>query len=47
MSYPAIDFDQMIAPLTRERFLAEYWTKKFLHLAGPKGALPPSCPGRN
>ena len=44
MSNPAIDFDQMIAPLTRERFLAEYWTKKFLHLAGPKGRFTPILP---
>ena len=44
MSYPAIDFDQIIAPLTRERFLAEYWTKKFLHLAGPKGRFTPILP---
>jgi ribosomal protein L16 Arg81 hydroxylase len=44
MSHPAIDFDQMIAPLTRERFLAEYWTKKFLHLAGPKGRFTPILP---
>jgi len=44
MSYPTIDFDQIIAPLTRERFLAEYWTKKFLHLAGPKGRFTPILP---
>lgn len=44
MSHPAIDFDQMIAPLTRERFLAEYWTKKFLHIAGPKGRFTPILP---
>jgi ribosomal protein L16 Arg81 hydroxylase len=44
MSHPAIDFDQMIAPLIRERFLAEYWTKKFLHLAGPKGRFTPILP---
>jgi hypothetical protein len=44
MLHPAIDFDQIIAPLTRERFLAEYWTKKFLHLAGPKGRFTPLLP---
>jgi ribosomal protein L16 Arg81 hydroxylase len=44
MSHPAIDFDQMIAPLTRERFLAEYWTKNFLHIAGPKGRFTPILP---
>lgn len=44
MSHPAIDFDQIIAPLTRERFLAEYWTRNFLHLAGPKGRFTPILP---
>lgn len=44
MSHLAIDFDQIIAPLTRERFLAEYWTKKFLHVAGPKGRFTPILP---
>jgi hypothetical protein len=44
MPYAATDFDQMIAPLTRERFLAEYWTKNFLHLAGPKGRFTPLLP---
>lgn len=44
MSYPAIDFDQMIAPLTRERFLAEYWTRKFLHVPGTKGRFTPILP---
>ena len=44
MSHPAIDFDQIIAPLTRERFMAEYWTRNFLHLAGPKGRFTPILP---
>jgi hypothetical protein len=44
MSPPAIDFDQIIAPLTRERFMAEYWTRNFLHLAGPKGRFTPILP---
>ena len=33
----AITFDDIIAPLSRERFLSEYWNKSFLHLTGPKG----------
>jgi ribosomal protein L16 Arg81 hydroxylase len=44
MSHPAIEFDQVIAPLGRERFLAEYWTKKFLHLSGAKGRFTPILP---
>ena len=32
-----VTFDDVIAPLTRERFLAEFWEKKFLHLSGVKG----------
>ena len=34
-------FDDIIAPLTRERFLSEYWTRKFLHLRGEKGRFTP------
>ncbi|HVZ28372.1 MAG TPA: cupin domain-containing protein [Rhizomicrobium sp.] len=30
-------FDNVIAPVTRERFLSEFWTKSFLHLRGRKG----------
>ena len=37
MGHGPITFDAVIAPLTRERFLSEYWTKKFVHLRGPKG----------
>ena len=37
MSHGPIAFDDVIAPLTRERFLSEFWTKKFLHLRGQKG----------
>jgi ribosomal protein L16 Arg81 hydroxylase len=37
MPHPAIAFDQVIAPIGREQFLAEYWTRKFLHLSGAKG----------
>jgi ribosomal protein L16 Arg81 hydroxylase len=44
MSYPTIDFDQIIAPLTRERFLADYWTRKFLHIPGTKGRFTPILP---
>jgi ribosomal protein L16 Arg81 hydroxylase len=44
MSHTPIDFDQMIAPMTRERFLAEYWTKKFLHTAGARGRFTPILP---
>jgi ribosomal protein L16 Arg81 hydroxylase len=44
MSHPAIEFDQIIAPLGRGQFLAEYWTKKFLHLSGAKGRFTPILP---
>src|ERR1019366_9002319 len=44
MSQAIIDFDQIIAPLGRERFLAAYWNKKFLHLTGPKGRFTPILP---
>jgi ribosomal protein L16 Arg81 hydroxylase len=44
MSHPTFDFDQIIAPLTRERFLADYWNKKFLHIAGAKGRFTPILP---
>jgi Cupin superfamily protein len=37
MGHSPIMFDDVIAPLTRERFLSEFWTKKFLHLRGQKG----------
>ena len=37
MDHSPIMFDDVIAPLTRERFLSEFWTKKFLHLRGQKG----------
>jgi ribosomal protein L16 Arg81 hydroxylase len=37
MSNQPIGFDEVIAPLGREAFAADYWTKKFLHLTGPKG----------
>src|SRR5580704_8876218 len=37
MGHGPITFDDVIAPLTRERFLSEFWTKKFLHLRGQKG----------
>ncbi len=30
-------FDQVIAPLTRDRFLDEYWSRQFLHLPGYHG----------
>jgi ribosomal protein L16 Arg81 hydroxylase len=40
----AIDFDQIIAPISRERFFADYWTKKFLHLQGPKSRFAPLLP---
>jgi ribosomal protein L16 Arg81 hydroxylase len=40
----SIDFNQIIAPLSRERFLADYWTKKFLHLSGPRGRFTPILP---
>jgi ribosomal protein L16 Arg81 hydroxylase len=39
-----IVFDELIAPLSRERFIAEYWTKKFLHLRGPKSRFTPMLP---
>jgi ribosomal protein L16 Arg81 hydroxylase len=44
MSRLTIDFDQVIAPLGRERFLADYWTRKFLHLPGPRGRFTPLLP---
>ena len=44
MSRDAIGFDEVIAPLSREQFLSEYWTKKFLHLSGPKGRFTPILP---
>jgi ribosomal protein L16 Arg81 hydroxylase len=37
MALASLTFDEVIAPLTRERFLSEYWTKRFLHLKGEKG----------
>ena len=37
-------FEQFIAPLTRERFLAEFWEKKFLHLSGVRGRFTPLLP---
>ena len=37
MDRAPITFDEVIAPLTRERFLSEFWTKTFLHLRGQKG----------
>jgi hypothetical protein len=40
----SIRFDDVIAPLTRERFLSEFWTKKFLHLRGPKGRFTSMLP---
>ncbi|HWC63055.1 MAG TPA: cupin domain-containing protein [Rhizomicrobium sp.] len=44
MSKPVFEFDQIIAPISRERFLADYWTKKFLHLSGAKGRFTPLLP---
>jgi ribosomal protein L16 Arg81 hydroxylase len=44
MSRPKFEFDQIIAPLGRERFLDEYWTKKFLHLPGSSGRFTPILP---
>jgi ribosomal protein L16 Arg81 hydroxylase len=32
-----MDFDQVIAPLTRKRFLAEHWNKSFLRMKGKAG----------
>lgn len=32
----AIPFADLIAPLSEERFLSDYWTRKFLHLKGQK-----------
>jgi hypothetical protein len=37
MSGSPARFDDVIAPLTRARFLSEFWTKKFVHLRGHKG----------
>ncbi|HWY62282.1 MAG TPA: cupin domain-containing protein [Rhizomicrobium sp.] len=37
MSNQPIGFDEVIEPLGRERFLSEYWTRKYLHIPGPKG----------
>lgn len=34
-------FDDIIAPLTRERFLSEFWDKSLLHLRGQKGRFTP------
>ena len=33
----AIRFADIVAPLSPERFLADYWNRKFLHLKGAKG----------
>src|SRR3984957_4770908 len=33
----SMTFDDIIAPLTRERFLSEFWNKSLLHLRGQKG----------
>ena len=37
MEPQSISFDGVIAPLTRDRFLSEYWTKSWLRLPGQKG----------
>jgi len=44
MSSQMVGLDELIAPLARARFLDEYWTKKFLHLAGQKGRFTPILP---
>jgi hypothetical protein len=44
MSTKPVGFDDVIAPLGRERFLSEYWTRQFLHLPGPKGRFTPILP---
>ncbi len=37
----AIALDDVIAPLTRERFVTEFWTKSYLFLKGTKGRFAP------
>ena len=37
MGRGSVTFDDVIAPVTRERFLSEIWTKSFLHLRGQRG----------
>lgn len=37
----AMTLDDVIAPLTRERFIADYWTKSHLVLKGAKGRFTP------
>ena len=37
----ALALDDVIAPLSRERFVAEYWTKAHLVLSGEKGRFTP------
>ena len=37
----SMTFDDIIAPLTRERFLSEFWNKSLLHLRGQKGRFTP------
>ena len=32
-----LEFDHVIAPLTRDRFLAEFWNKSFLAAKGTPG----------
>ena len=32
-----LEFDQVIAPLTRDQFLADYWSKSFLAAKGKAG----------
>ena len=44
MNDEAIGFDQIIAPLTRERFLSEFWNRSFLHLKGVGGRFTPLLP---
>ncbi len=40
----AISLDDVIAPLTRERFFAEYWTNSFLLQRGAKSRFTPLLP---
>ena len=37
MSQQPVGFDDILAPLSRQQFLADYWGQKFCHLMGAKG----------
>lgn len=44
MPMTGMTFDDVIAPLTRQQFLSDYWAKSLLHQAGEKGRFTPLLP---